>query len=702
MNKILFFFVALIAVIVAVLFIAPSVIPTAAYKPKIEAAASSALGRAVTISDDLTIKILPRTAFRVKDLSIANAEGFDGAPLARVAEADIGVKLSKLITNQTVEVDRFVLIEPKVNLARKADGTVNWNLAAPPQAPDGDAGAGSATGPARDITLGDVRIVDGEIRFADAAAQKTYALDDVDVAVVLTSLAEPLEIDGSLNFQGAPSTVDIVLTSLKDVMDGQEANLKMDLAIGDATAGADVALSSKDGLRYAGPVQLNAPDLPAFAALMGTEIADAPGFDRLSASGAIDGGDKSLRLSDAKIAFDKIDANGAITLDWSGAKPKAGGVLSTDTLDLRPYLPAPAETAEGFPAWSEAPLDFTSLRNIDANFDISANAILLSNLTIGESRLKLTINNGRMTADVPELSMYGGQGSGRLVVNARGRTPSIAGAIDLDAVSAQPLSLDLIKQDNLLGLGSLKFDFIASGASQAAIMRSIDGSGGFDLADGALKGVNIVKMARALAEFREGFNPAALQTAISTARGPDQQTDFSQFLSEFKITDGLVNTPVISLTGQFLTVKGSGTINLPNQTINLSLLPRATTSADGSGGRAVSVPVKVGGTFAQPTFGVDADALVRSGAESALRDLVGQIGRKDGADEEGGEEDPAAGLLRGILGGAADGGNDPQNSGEEANASTPSVEESLANEALNAIFGTRKDTSSDEEGDTPN
>jgi len=187
--------------------------------------------------------------------------------------------------------------------------------------------------------------------------------------------------------------------------------------------------------------------------------------------------------------------------------------------------------------------------------------------------------------------------------------------------------MDLLKHDNLLGLGSFKFDFTASGASQAAIMSSMDGSGGFDLADGALKGVNIVKIARAVAEFQDGFNPAALQNAVAAARGPDEMTDFSEFLSNFTINNGLVNAPVISLSGPYLTMTGKGTVNLPNQTIDLRLAPRATTTSDGEGGRIIAVPIKIGGSFANPTIGVDAESLVRSSAEKGLRGLVEQIGR---------------------------------------------------------------------------
>jgi AsmA protein len=275
-------------------------------------------------------------------------------------------------------------------------------------------------------------------------------------------------------------------------------------------------------------------------------------------------------------------------------------------------------------------------------------------------------------------------------VNARSAAPSFAGNFDMEAVEAQPLSLDLMKHDNLLGLGSFKLDFTASGASQAAIMSSIDGSGGFDIANGALKGVNIVKLAQAADSLRTGgINPAALTSAVATARGPREETDFSSFLSNFSIADGLVDAPAISLDGPFLTMTGTGQINLAAQTIDLRLAPRATTSADGSTGRALAVPVRVGGTFTEPTIGVDGEALAQAALQNTLGGFLG------GAPSS--PEDAATKAIQGLLG-------QPEQSndgGEKTDASAEAApEEELIRQGLGALFG--RANREEEEGEEEN
>ena len=284
--------------------------------------------------------------------------------------------------------------------------------------------------------------------------------------------------------------------------------------VADAATIADqrVVVAAGDTLSWKGPLNFEAPDLPGFAALFGVSFAEAPGFDALSLQGEASGGPQAMSLSPASVVFDKIAANGELALDWSRPKMKATGALETETLDLRPYLPPPADAASGFPAWSTAKFDFTGLRNIDADIELRAGKVYFNELEAGDTRAAISIRNGKLTADIPQTQFYGGDGQGRIIVDATRNTPTISGRLAMNSVAAQPFSLDLMRTDRLLGLGGFTLDFSASGASQAALMQSIDGKGGFDLADGAIKGFNIAKLANAIGKLYEGgiTNPGAV------------------------------------------------------------------------------------------------------------------------------------------------------------------------------------------------
>ncbi len=653
--------IALVILLAAVALMAASLVPASSYRGRIEAAASDAVGRDVTLGEKIDFRIWPRIGFHVTDLVVANPEGFDGDAFVDVEAADIAVDLFALLGGD-VSVDRFVLQRPVIRLERKANGSANWEIA-----PAGDAaGEAESDAPAagggrspRDLRLGDVRIENGAASYADGVSGARYDAEDINMSARLAGLNEPLEASGEMTFQGAPATFDLVVTTLGALTDGEEANVKLDARLGSSDVGADLQVVSADGAAsFSGPVSIDAPDLPALAGLFGTELQDAPGFDSLTLSGAAAGDATAVRLEDLRIALDAIEATGAMTLELSGDKPKAVGSLRTGSLDLRPYMPPPPEAGAGFPEWSDAELNLRSLRNIDAELEFAADEILVNQIRTGQSRVNMSIENGRLTADLPQLQLYEGGGSGRLTVDASGAATRFAGYFDLRAVQAQPFAIDFLKNDRLLGVGALRLEFTALGDSQKAIMSSLDGEGGFDIADGAIKGVNIVKIAQSLKSVVDGggFSPTALVAAVSSVGQPNDETSFTEFLSAFSISDGVARAPTISMAGPFFTMTGDGLVDLPRQTVDINLSPRVTDRTDGGDGLAFSAPLKITGTFNAPKIGVDAEALIADKAAGQGRRLLERAlggGASDGAGDGDGVESAAKSLLQGILGGAA-------------------------------------------------
>ncbi|MEO1015203.1 MAG: AsmA family protein [Pseudomonadota bacterium] len=656
--------IALVVLLVAIAFMAASLVPASSYLGRIEAAASEAIGREVTLGDEIDFTIWPRIGFRVTDLTVANPEGFESDAFVKVEVADLAVDLFALFGGN-VAVDRFVLQRPVIALERNAGGEANWELQAAgadeaAEAPDGGADAAKRRG---DVRLGDVSVVDGAASFSDAQSNAQYEANQINLTARLASLDEPLETAGEMVFQGAPASFNLVVASLGALIDGAESNVKLDGRLGEANVGADLSVATADdAVTFAGPVSVEAPDLPALAQLFDVELEEAPGFDSLSLAGVADGDADAVRFEDLRLALDAIKATGALTLDISGDKPKAVGALRTESLDLRPYMPPPPADGAGFPAWSDAELNLRSLRNVDAELEFTADEILINQVRTGQSRVNMTIKDGRLTADLPQLQLYEGGGSGRLSVDASGAATRFAGYFDLRAVQAQPFAIDFLKNDRLLGVGALRFEFTARGDSQKAIMSSLDGEGGFDIADGAIKGVNIVKIAQSLKSVVDGggFSPAALVAAVSSVGQPNDETSFTEFLSAFSIDNGIARAPTISMAGPFFTMTGDGVVDLPRQTIDLNLSPRVTDRTDGGDGLAFSAPLKITGTFNAPKIGVDAEALISDRAAGQGRRLLERAlggeaeGEGEGESEGDPVEDAAKSLLRGLFGAEQD------------------------------------------------
>jgi len=298
LKKLGLFLLTLVAVAIALVLVVPQLIPVSTYKSTLEKQASEKLGRAVTIGDDLGIKIFPATAFKVTALQIANPDGFSSPYLMRVEKAEIGVKLLKLLSRD-VEITKFVLTEPSINLEKTKSGAVNWEFASEAATdPENVADGASASDVVNDIRLGDVRIINGAATYADNMAGQTYKLDAINVDVGLDSLEKPLTAKGTLNFQGAPSRLDLVMTTPGEYLRGETTDVKFSLDLGDTSAGGDLDLTpGEKAISLAGTVNLDAPDLPALVALMGSPLPETPGFDNLSVKGSLGGNTDRLKLN---------------------------------------------------------------------------------------------------------------------------------------------------------------------------------------------------------------------------------------------------------------------------------------------------------------------------------------------------------------------------------------------------------------------
>src|SRR5690606_34347973 len=141
---------------------------------------------------DLNFTVLPNLSLRAEDVRLANVEGAAEPEMARLRALHIELKPWPLLRG-SVEVDRFVLVEPVINLAIDAEGRPNWDFgAAEPAPPDepgagepGDGGDGGATLPITELRLGDIRIEDGLVTYSDARSGTTERIEDVDLAVEL-------------------------------------------------------------------------------------------------------------------------------------------------------------------------------------------------------------------------------------------------------------------------------------------------------------------------------------------------------------------------------------------------------------------------------------------------------------------------------------------------------------------------------------
>lgn len=682
MRRSLLILALLIGAAVAAALIAPSLIPADAWRGRIERAASDALGREVTIGGDISLAILPRIQARAGEVTIANAEGFGEQPFAEMAQMRLALQLRPLLQREFV-IEEFVLVDPVIRLEERG-GRNNWSFGTgePAPAQSGTEGFRRPGALPIDASFGDLRIENGTLIHTSGGQSRT--LEAVDLAVDLPGVDEPIALDGSFALEGQTLDISASLGSLRGFFEGARtpAALLLTGPAGDIEFDGHVLESAE--LEYEGQADLDLA-LPRLAALFGASLPEGETFRRFAATGRLAGAPGTASLSEAQLTLDDIDATGSLALDYSGARPSLDGRVDIAELDLNPYLPqTEAETSGGLEPWSEEPIDLSALELMDARLRGQIGRLLVRDIEVSGAELDATLRNGRLNAGFSRFGLYGGSGNATLVANSRGATPSYAFNGRLETLQTQPFLQAAAGFDRLRGLGTLSLDVNASGNSAAAIMNSLSGEGAFDLADGAIEGVNLAQLIR------------GVLTAIETRQMPDafgeqKETDFSALRGTIAIQNGVARNPDLTMLSPLLRVAGQGQVDLGAQRLDYRLVPRAVADLTGQGGQAdlqgIAVPILITGGFADPDVTLDFAAIASNLVQARARGELGDLGQLLDLDRV--REQGAGGLLD-MLTGAA--GTQPQEPAQAEDGEAPATEPAptdreRAEDAIRSILG---------------
>lgn len=661
MRKLLIGIVVLLVLLGAAAVALPFLIPTGPLVARLEQAVEQRTGRDFTVAGPVSVSVLPVLAVTAEDVRFAGFQG--GDDLLRLGRLDLRLRLWPLLSGD-VQVDRFVLVEPRIVLETDARGRANWDLTAP-QSSAPQSGAPQSGATVQDLALGDVEVVDGTLIYRDGAAGTERVVQDLDASVTLAALDEPLAVEATLSLDGRPLRLSASAAPARAVVAGGNADIQASVeAAGTAlTLGGTLARPADGGVpRLEGPVQATVDSLPDLLAwLTGGAPPELP-VQSLRLAGTLQATPQRVALGGFDLAADDIAAKGDIAVALGGARPAVRGSVAVARLDLDRLLPPPpaaeptpvpatppagqppAAGATADPGWSREPVDLSALRLADADLTVQLAGVLVSGVEAGPTRLGLTLDNGRLAATLGETALFGGSVRGAARIDGRAATPGWQVDATVAGMQAEPVLTRFAGFKRLTGASDVELALKAAGASPHDIMGSLDGRASMVFRDGAIKGINIANMVRAVTG--------------GTAEGP-QQTDFAELGASFAIAGGVARTDDLRLLAPLLRVQGGGTVALQERQVDLRIVPRLVASIEGQGaGRTdqsgLSVPILVRGSFTDLSFTPDLAGIAREtlrdpkAAKEALKDLKGTL---KGATEGVKPEDAVRGALEGLLGG---------------------------------------------------
>jgi len=450
---------------------------------------------------------------------------------------------------------------------------------------------------------GQVSLTNGRVSGLDIAGmvggdESANEIDDIDLAAEFSSLSAPVDAKGGFGWRGERFAIAGRADPRAFASGGTTP-----VSVNASSQRVDLGFNGEAGVAGlgSGTVSLSTPSLRDLLAWIGQPLTPGQGLGAFSIKGVV-------ALEEGAFSFDKAD----FTLDGStgvgtgtvtfGSKPKVTAGLSMQRLDITPYLVSSGSAGGGGTAtasaggggWSSDPIGFDGLRAIDANLNLKADEIVADRIKIGPSLLKASIANGKLNAELTEMSLYSGIGVGVLSVDGSSSTPSLEAFFRLDGIDALSFLRDAIGFSRIEGTGSLSFDVRSAGGSEAALMAALTGKGSMDFRNGAIRGIDIPKMVRSL----------SVETLLGWQQSGDEKTDFSQLSGTYTIDKGTLTNQDLMLIGPLLRVTGTGTVDIPKKTLAYRVDPKIVASLEGQGGsqelEGFAVPIRIEGPWSRP------------------------------------------------------------------------------------------------------
>ena len=559
-------------------------------------------GRQLQIEGSVRPSFWPDLGVRTGPVTIANADWSDAGPMLEADALQISVNLAGLFGGD-VHITGLEATRPRLIVERGPEGQENWVF--------GGAGGGSVTpdtpGVDAPFTFDRLVLKDATLTYLDREADRGWTVEALDLSATSPSWSGPLRLEASGQMNGQRLELTGEAAVFSDLVAGRVVPLNLKLQAG----AASVDFTGRAGtqpLQAEGQLAADLADLTAVAALVGTQapaLRDGLGARAVAVNGAVtlapDGG---LFLREATLDLDGNRLTGAADLAMGEERAKLTAKLSGDGITLTP-VQAPSGSGDATVAsgWSTEVIDVGGLGTLDADIGLSIGGLTYGDVDLGATRLRLVVDRARAVADIAEMQAYGGNITGRVVVNGRDGLSMRANLV-MTGLELQPILNAVAGYDRLVGTGDLTLDVLGVGNSEAELMQSLSGSGALSVMRGEVRGLDVLGM---------------LRTLDAGYVGDGQTTTFDAVTAGFAIEGGVLRNDDLNLTGPDLVATGAGRVDIGARTLDYRLRPTALLEADGSGG--VMVPLVVTGPWEDPKFRLDLESIARERMEEEARAL---------------------------------------------------------------------------------
>jgi uncharacterized protein involved in outer membrane biogenesis len=573
---------------------------------------SSRTGREVHIDGDLDVDLGWSPIVTVNGIRVSNPEWVGDPDMAVVDRTRVQFRLLPLFIGQLTLP--FVHIErPQIGLVREESGRANWDS-------DSDEGL-------KLPLIHSLRIDNGHLNISDAVRDMTFVgtVNSREGGAQEGAHAFFLEGEGALNRR--PFLMEVKGEPLLNVSRTKPYGFIANVTEGATHVVIDGSiLEPFDFGHIEARLTINGNDVADLYHLTGLALPNTPPY-RISGGIRRDDDHYVYREFSGKVG--DSDVQGTLDIDVSGERPYVEGTMRSRRLDFddlgtvigAPPDPtetaAPVQRAEAREMIAEqrllpdAPLQVDRIRKMDAKVRYTADTVNAPDLPLTRVVIGVDLKNGVLVVDPMSFNMTRGAIGGRARVDARRDIPSADLDVVMNNARLEEFFDGTAATAAVTGPIEARMKISGRGLSVHQVASNANGQFAVAIPNGEIR--------KTIAELL-GVNVASALGLLFS--GDESRTELRCSVADFQVRGGnMVAQTFILDTGPTI-AKGSGTINLRNETLNLRLEGEP---KDPELIRLIA-PITITGKLAAPKIGVEPGAAIAQvGIAGLLASLVSPL-----------------------------------------------------------------------------
>jgi AsmA protein len=285
--------------------------------------------------------------------------------------------------------------------------------------------------------------------------------------------------------------------------------------------------------------------------------------------------------------------------------------LEIDQFDADPFMPKKTaedkEQAKTAKAAPEQPFDLSALKALNLEGSLRIGSLKAANVKVAQLRVDVKAKNGLVNVAPFSAKLYQGSMDGKVSLNAA--TYDFSVNEKLSGIDIAPLLKDAANLDVVEGRGNVMIDVTTQGNTVSGLKKALNGKAAMDLANGAIKGIDLVKLVQGLQSLNKNTKTDTLGV------NKNEKTAFSEFKASFKIKNGVAHNDDLAVKSTVLRITGNGDIDVGHDNMNYNA---KVIFAKTDTGKTATLPVNVSGAFDAVKIKVDYSALLVDVAKQKL------------------------------------------------------------------------------------